>query len=770
MREKKSFLLFFLVVFAVLFVVWQASLRWNSMPYSDYILSTSLEKYDRKIVEGQGACFDLQVNVNDYRPSFARFTVRVNETIARDYEVNLAQTRSIHECLDAGLFGERENFVELELRSQRLFFHVEKTTGLEKKEQRVFLEDKGSGEVLVTIEENDEGVFAPLVLFVNGKKDHAVYPSGSYFQSTEKVLLFDGQNIVRAEFLGAVNEIVVEKKQGFAPNPFFGLFLLAGLLCAFFLLVFPRAALFERISYAIISFFAVVFVTALLLDFTRSLSALNFTLAIVAVLALVVFLFRKNLQKEALPLAEAGKVIEERSFLLLGLVFFFVFSAVFYNFFTNTYVSPFTSFYERQSETIAKLGHVPDYDSLSFFGEKPFGFFSGYFFLNAGMQWLSGFDTRSSFAVVLFLAQLCFICSAVVFFRSFGVSPKNSCLGVFVLLLGVFVFSDYLYNVRHVVADSMLLMAAVFLRKNKALESGVLAGLASFVQTPMILMFAALAVPSLETKKRAVVFVQALLVAGALLALFFAPTVIRAGFPTQAKSTTWGYLWNIPLYGFLLDYFNIFAFFAVFILPLVLTKKVFLGSFEKKLAAIILVFFFVQLFVSYRINVVISILLALLAARLFPSQFLENRFSQYALTAIFLVVLSIVSVISLGFYPLHPTAIDAFNYVRENTSTDSRFLVEPYLGHPFMFFAQRKASADLAVEYADETLIDESYRFLKEKDAQILEKNKIDYVFNRSIFLDEKPVGSNLYPHLIEFEELDKIYSNDIFFVHRARN
>ncbi|MBI4044311.1 MAG: hypothetical protein HY392_01235 [Candidatus Diapherotrites archaeon] len=762
---------FFLLVLAVLAVSWQASSNWNAFPYEDYVLSTSLESFDKKIVEGNGACFDLQIHSNDSaRENFVRFRATVNDKIAVDKEISVLSTPLISECLAGELFDREDNFVELSVYKQRVFFHAQKVPQLSQSTPELAIEDAGRGMVRVSVSGYNGARFEPLTLSVNGGKDHSLYFEGENFESVEKIGLAEGTNKVSVEFAGQKEEITVGKKTGFAANPFFGLALIALLLSAIFLLVFTQEPLAERAMLSIIGFFAMIFLPALALDFAGLLSAFSFN-AIIAIETLaVIILFRKNLGKGFDALLEVKKFLEKPSFLLAGLLLFFLFSSLFYHFFTNTYVSPFTSFYERQSDRITQLEHVPQNDDLGFFGEKPAGFFSAYFFLNAGISWLTGFDTRSSFAIILFLAQLAFICASIVFFRAFGASEKNSYLGALAVLLGVFVFSDFLYNVRHVVADSMLLAAAVFLRRGKTLESGVLAGFASFVQAPMILMFAAISLVGLDSRKRFFDLAKALAVAGILAVVFFAPTVMRAGFPSQAKSTVWGYLWNIPLYGFFLDYFSIFALIALFVAPFVLTGKVKAGSFEKRLTAIILVFFAVQLFVSYRINVVNSFLLALLAARLFPEKIFDNPFAEYALGAIIVGALLSLTIVSMAFYPMHPTAIDAFAYVRENTSTNQRFLVEPYLGHSFTFFAQRKASADLAVEYADEELIDDSYRFLKESDYTVLEKMNADYVFNRSIYLDEKPVGDNLFRRTMEFEKLDKVYSNDIFFVHYKGN
>jgi len=113
-----------------------------------------------------------------------------------------------------------------------------------------------------------------------------------------------------------------------------------------------------------------------------------------------------------------------------------------------------------------------------------------------------------------------------------------------------------------------------------------------------------------------------------------------------------------------------------------------------------------------------------------------------------------------------PAVSEGFVFVKDNSSTNSNVLNEPYLGHPLIYFAERKSSADLAVEYANAAMIDDSYKFLKEQDKSILKKYDIDYVVNRSMFLDEKPVGDNMYSRHIEFEFLDKIYSNYVLYVH----
>ncbi|MDD5464578.1 MAG: hypothetical protein PHP62_05510, partial [Candidatus Moranbacteria bacterium] len=167
--------------------------------------------------------------------------------------------------------------------------------------------------------------------------------------------------------------------------------------------------------------------------------------------------------------------------------------------------------------------------------------------------------------------------------------------------------------------------------------------------------------------------------------------------------------------------------------------------------------------------VVNSIVLAMLVAYVFPARFLQERYTEYALAVLFGIMFFIMGIVSVSFYPLHPFGSHAFIYASQNTSTSANFLLEPYLGHPFILVAQRKASADLAVEYASEEMINDSYRYIKEQDNSVLSKYNIDFIVNRSVFLDEKPVGDNFYSRVIEFPEQDKIYANEIFFIHSVR-
>ena len=279
-------------------------------------------------------------------------------------------------------------------------------------------------------------------------------------------------------------------------------------------------------------------------------------------------------------------------------------------------------------------------------------------------------------------------------------------------------------------------------------------------------MFAALMAIAVTKKELIFGAIKALAIGAVIAGIFFLPTLLSAGMPSQAKSDVWGYMWSIPLYGFVLDYLSVLVLIGIFIVPFFLLKKIKTDFFSIRVFLFLLLFWFIQLFVSYRINIVATIALALLVGIIFPDDFFRQRISEYSITAFFALGFAFMFLVIMAFYPVVPVLSEPFAFIKNNSSTNSNVLNEPWLGHAFIFLSERKSSADLAVEYAPEQMIDDSYAFLKNRDLQILKKYGIDYVINCSIFLDEKPVGDNLYKELIEFTSLDKIYSNGLVFVH----
>jgi hypothetical protein len=248
---------------------------------------------------------------------------------------------------------------------------------------------------------------------------------------------------------------------------------------------------------------------------------------------------------------------------------------------------------------------------------------------------------------------------------------------------------------------------------------------------------------------------------------FFIPVFIAHGPLTQAKAATWGYFFGMPIYGVAVDLLAQLLFFFLIMLPIVKFKPK-MDELSVKAFIFVILLVLVQLFISYRVNVATIIIFSFLAVYWFPKELLKKTEIRHLLLVIFIFGLGI-SVNVLLTYVVPDYAINPAEYIRTNTPTDARFLVEPALGHYTAYFAERKISTDLAVEYADQELIDDSFDFLIYKDESLLEKHDIDYVFNRANYIETQPVGSQTLDELIDFNFMDKIYDNGTFYIHRTR-
>jgi hypothetical protein len=741
------------------------STQWGSLFSPDKVTSLALLEFDKAVEERGQSCFSLQVNSNFGKEMEQNFMLIANDSVVLRKQVDVSKNQLISECVSADYLGKEDNFVQIFLGSERVFFHVAKVAAMEESNPQVLLEYLQDEILGIRITGNNNAKYSPGSIFVNGKLDHAFYFSGETFEGKEKISLQQGSNSIKVVFRGAEKEIFAEKAFDFRMNPFLGIAIIAVLICVLAGLVFFGNNLFEKLVFSILSFFSIICLVVFTLNVLGLLSALNFSIAIAVIALALGFFFRKNLAKnKALEINWAEKV-KKVSPLLILLLCIILFSSIFFNLFTPTYFGVWTSFYERQSRTIMENQAIPAVDSYSFLGTKPFGYMSGYFFANPGISWLTGLGTQQSYAIIMLLAQLSFLGAGYLFFSSFGIG-KKAYLGMLAVLFGGFMFSDFSFNIRHVLSYAFLFISMYFLRNGKGLASGVALGFGTFFQTPIAIMYLFM-LPVIVTDRKTLKEIAKAIAVGALIAaVFFAPTLVSSGLPSQAKYNVWGYFWSIPLYGFLLDYYPMLVLIGLFILPFLLLKKISLGKYNLRIILFLLLFLAVQLTISYRINIVATITFALLVSLLFPADFLKGRLGEYSIATFFAVAYTVMFVVILAFYPVIPAVSDSFVFVKDNSSANSNVLNEPYLGHPFIYFAERKSSADLAVEYANAAMIDDSYRFLKEQDKSILQKYNIDYVVNRSMFLDEKPVGDNLYSRHIEFEFLDKVYSNSLVYVH----
>ena len=768
--KKENFLVAILAISFVLTVSWQASAHWGILSNQDMANEFLLTEFDKKIDRSGESCFSLKVNSTYTSKTMAQFFVIANGQVVIDREIDLSKSPRINECIPSSNLIMGENLVEIFAGGDRLFYHVELAEHVLERTPELSIFFIEEDLILLSVKNSDQRSYSPVEIYVNGTLDHKVFFSGTRFRSLERISLEEGKNEIRAEFLGVEDWAMTEKAVEFKMSPIIGVAVISILLCSIAFLVFANKTLLKKAAYSPLILFTILITIFFVLEVFGLLSSTNFVLATVLVTAILIGMFERKLKtKDILEKINFRKKIKEISPLLFLLIGILIFSSFFFNMFTASYYSIWTSFYERQSITIAAAETIPSLDQFSFLGTKPFGYMSGYFFINAGVSWLTGLTTQQSYAIIMILAQIAFMASALLFFKSFKFKGNRIYIAVLALFLGGFVFSDFSFNIRHVISYALLLSSAFLVREGKPGKAGLMLGIGTFVQTPIFLMFLAL-LPIILTKKKQLRIAAKTILTGTIMALLlFLPTILGSGLPTQAEHNVWGYLWSIPLYGFFLDYLPLVILIALFIVPALYRKETKLNKFSTRVLIFLILFILVQLLVSYRINVVATIAFALFIGLTFPEKTLKNKMSEYSLSALCGVGIALMFLTTISFYPVPYSVQNAFEFVKTNTSTSANFLNEPYLGHAFILLSQRKSSADLAVEYANEQMIRDSFSFIKTGDKAILEKYDTEYVVNRSIFLDEKPVGNNLWFELLEFEELDKIYSNGLLFIHRER-
>ena len=559
-------------------------------------------------------------------------------------------------------------------------------------------------------------------------------------------------------FVSTHNQNTPNQDGSFKSNLILGMIIISILLIVLFFGAFQKSELIERTAFTGTSFFVLISVPAFLLLALNIFSIELFFGLLIILTALIAFRFKNNFGKTVL------KMVKPIPFELV-LLGFILFASLGFHFFTENNVSYWTSYYERQGNNLADSMNLPFNDQYSELGTKPYSY-TGYFFINSGMQWLLNIPANNLFPITTLLAGLMLLASLIYFFREIGIEKKVSYLAILLLFMSGFIFGDIVFNIRHSIGYSFMILALALLIKGKKWLPGLFLGFAGFVQPPLVVLFFLASVVLFRTKKLTATIRETIL-AGLITALFYLPTFLRHGLITQAKSNIWGYNFGMPFPGVILDLLAILLFSLFFLVPMIYSKKIKIDSDSQKLIAGIIVLMVIQSFITYRVNIITALVFSVLIARLFPVKLLEKDFVQHALSILLIFGLA-TTFTTMTFFSTPITELAVADYVKENTSYEANFLVEPSLGHSIIYLTERKVLSDLAVEYASGEKIDDSFNFLKTKNLDILDKYDIQYVINRSIFIDEKPVGGNIQPRKIEFENMNKIYSNSVFYVHEV--
>lgn len=509
--------------------------------------------------------------------------------------------------------------------------------------------------------------------------------------------------------------------------PFF-LFLLPGLfVCSFFKQAEP--ALIFSASLLLFFVFAWLFSAA---------GQLAWALPVTVAAAAVFFVKKPRIVLPKVPAKE------------LALIAFFVAITIFSQFCLFSHESPWSVYYERQAEATYSLSSLPASDNLSYLG-RPFTFVPAYPLVRAGFSAAAQTSPANSFFIFQLLGNV-FLASALVFFsKSLGFDFKRTALVLMFVYSSMFVFGWAIISILHLFAFALFVTAlALALRGNWA--SGLIAGLAALFHASFLFGFPVLffLLQKKTDLKRVVAFSAA---AAAFFLAFYSPTILANGFPNEIHGEQWGYF----IKGNLINLGTMTA----GLLSIAAIPCLYFGWFKnRKLTAAVWLLAALFLFVSYRLNV----FLGLLVAVLFATVFVNKRVFWAAVCVLFAASLTF-NLYLYNLESLNAPMKDPFTHLAATTAQTDRLLVEPFYGHISNYYAQRPSLADLYVEYASAEKYDDAVRFIDENDTSALDKWNVSYVVTardrRVRGVEDYRIGDE-----IVFPQLDKVYSNIWFNIH----
>lgn len=754
----------FVFLFVFFLVAVLSSNYWHSWPISTaFGPGVSLIEYDSEAFENEQSCFVLEYypTKGDLNKS-SKITVLSNQKLLALDSIKFNEKENRKKiCFDSVLLDEGRQIIEILTHYNHLYYHIEKMGGIRPEAQKPGIEIKKIEDERInfSVKNFPVGKFAPVEIIVNNKLDHRVYPKEEEEEFNERIHLMPGENNVKVRFAGLEQSIEVKKTKEFTMPFVFGLFLLVLSLFVFCCFVFPEYALHKRLALSLALTSSAFVVLVFLLGLAKVLNAVSFIACFILLLLVISLRYRKKFS------LSPPKTIRDIDSLVLFAFIVFVFISAFFHFYTYQHMTYWNGFYERMGSMIREQNSIPELDPLSYFG-RGYTFVPGYFLFNAGIAWLTGLEATNLFALIMAFANAFFFLSVYYLGKSLELSKKQSALFSLLIITESFLLTAITLSPRHTLAFSLFILSlALLFDKKNPLLAGFILGIGAFIQAPLLLffpLFGFIAARKFERKRTLFIFLSAC----AVFLLLFAPNLLKYGLPYQVEARDWGYLIKVPLDHLYRDFAPLIVFFFLFYFVDLWKKRIQFSAYSKKLFLGIILGFIIQMFVTYRYNIITTLNLGLLLALWFPSKKLQDIHFE-RICVIFLIGAVWFSLTAVNMFSIQGIAYEPMVFLKQNTSTSSRILTDPLFGHGISYFAERPVLADLHVEYADSEKLNDAYKFLEEKDYSILAKYSIDYTANQSDFINKQAIGGELSKQPIEFRELDKIYSNGFIFIHR---
>lgn len=401
-------------------------------------------------------------------------------------------------------------------------------------------------------------------------------------------------------------------------------------------------------------------------------------------------------------------------------------------------------YYERQARETFYNAHVPEWDNLSYLGRK-MTYPPGYFTLKATFLWLLSlnYDLIGDIVFELF-SNIAFVISLVFLTGKLKLRMVNRLLVILFFSSSLFVFTLLSAHLLHVSSLALLFFSLGFaIDKNdskKQILSGILLGASALIHPFSLFLFIIFFLGILSTFKIDSFNAEMLLLPLIIALIIYLPILLNLSLPRAALPEEWGWLLSGGLR--LSDEF-------VLLIPIIVCS-LFIGFLRKEtrlLSALVLFFLLFYSLISFRVNIIISFLSALLVARL-----IENKkTAMLLLIIIFLNFASSVFILcytdNLGSY-LSKETFMAINSLL-NTS-EEEIIADPIFGHAITFIAQKKVLADLYVEYADEEKLRDAIEFGLTGNLSIARKWGINLAFTTHDCKDWNRIYDNGYYRVCE--------------------
>lgn len=671
-------------------------------------------------------------------------------------------------CFSSSLLVDGNNFVDVFVAEKNLFYHLEKSSSLSPMRfTNLSILDLNSAGVLISVSDFPVEKYQSFSIFVNGNFVKNIYPIFSDDVFFEELSFSDGNNFV--EVLFNSDSGVISDSSSFFVEPVPSSNLLFGILFfvfAFFVFscfVFPKFdSFFGLFAISLAASFILFIFVGFILNILSLLSLFSFFSLLFIVLFLLIYFFRNNFY--LIPF-EFNKLFNGKILFYL-VIALFVFMGVFFHIFSYHHLTDWNGFYERHSYDLAEDFSLKEFDSLSYLG-RPLSYVPGYFFLNASFSWIFGIFDQQLFAVLLSVSLMFFLSSCFYFARSLNFSLERASLLIILLSTIIFLLTALTLSPRHVFSLGLyiLALALAFNKKPVWLVSLVLA-FSAFIQIPL-LIFWPLAYLVFSRKIDLSYLIKVFFLAGIFFAVLFLPTLLYHGFPFVAEVDDWGYLINVSPSYILADFSSLFVFFIFFVFLDLLNKKIVFDEYAIKLALGVLLGFCIELFLTYRWNIMTGITLALFLVYIIPKKAFSGKYVSRAIAMIIIIAFAALF-ISNSFLTIHDIRFAPITFISENSSSEANVLSDPLFGHGLSFIGGKKVLADLYVEYAPEEKLKDAYYFLTDANYSILSKYDISFTVNQIDYINREATSGIALKNPLEFRELNKIYSNNFLFIHQV--